>query len=1031
MTVASKQPLRIDPLPLISDRPDEAASLFHFDALVSALTGMLAARGNPTPFVFLVDGRWGTGKTSLMKTVMRAVEPVCGAETLRAAELPEDDADLRLVENNPLRWAPVRAVESDCGSRWSEFGLPKDDTQADRTPARDEARKRVGWLAEQLGSNDSKASAVTREGEPTERTASFFARFRPVRAVFFNAWKYKGEDELFPALAHELLAEMRSSGWLARMQAFSQKAASADWREAIARLAEAVPHAGGALGAAIRHPEWLQHVALYDRARPFVQGLTAAWATSYGLRADSAPRRIAAMLRDDVRNVFRHLRGLRAGVDLKEQELSGIVAVFIDDLDRCPREHVRAILKALNLLVDLESTAWILGADQQRLADAIGRPDGAIDGPGEYGGQFLSKIVQLHLVLPEGARDVTQMDAYLNALLRLDEGGTSEQVDAAPPFPLAELREYRGLLACGLPPNPRRVKELLNQAVSQLALLRAVVAPAAEETDEEWHAWALAALKYLLVVAHLPRSLHSDIELIAGLQRLAGGAPSPEAGAAGRRGASSAVTGQPALEDFIAKRPERERALWALVGPEDWKRILAVLTWQRDRKPPVLLDGSRLETLLTLGINRAVAPASAMSEAEEARAAERILHAKDDEEAAVTQRASQVVERLLDALLAALPKKTGGRPAAQPLLDAVTSANADWTHAAGRVLAKLLANRGLDRATLLAVLDTCQAVLVRALDDSGIARRENDLAWAMALRDAAVDLLDGKGQKDPWLESWQKEEGRRITRQLEGRDSEDLVDGEWHFVPAGPFISGDVVFGDELPVRVANVERSFWIDEHPVTVRRFRQFLDAQGGGYDLTKLFWQDLAFAAVALGDRRNPLGWAVQDTEERQHHPVLGVSWFEAAAFCIWRSMNGMPTRLPTEEQWEKAARGVLGRRWPWGCAWRPAGVVCQEPGGPARQLSPVGVNANASPFGARGMAGNCWEWTAASWTDSGFGEDRWPAQDSRGVDPDEGIVMRGGSFIYDRTRVRCAIRYRILARVYNHIFGFRCVRDVATT
>lgn len=1030
MTRSPEKPLHIDPLPLFSDRPEEAARLFHFDALVATLTGMLTARDNPTPFVFLVDGRWGTGKTSLMRTVIRAVEPVCGAAVIEAARLPEDDEGLRLVENNPLRWAPVAAIEHDAGSVWRSTTLASDDTGADCQEECRDARKRVRWLARNLKDRYNELKPVGADWAPTAATTKFFDRFRPVRSVFFNAWKYKDEGEIFPALAHELLAEMRASGWLARMQAFSQEAASADWREAIAQLAEAVPHAGNALATGVRRPEWLQQVALYDRARPFLQGLTAAWATSYGLRADSAPRRIREMLRDDVRKVFSHLRALRAPGELKEQALPGIVAVFIDDLDRCPAEHVAAVLKALNLLVDLEMSAWVVGADHERVAEAVSGQAGRSGAGDDYGGKFLGKIVQLHLVLPEGARDEAQQQGYVHTLLGLDDdGGTLN--GSSKSFPLDRLRNLRGLLVAGLPPNPRRVKELLNQAVSQLALLKPVLADQDKHLDD---AWAQAALKYLLVIAHLPRGLRGNHRFIEALQVRAAAAPSGEGGSwlkARRASREGIEEGGELATQLVGEGTltAKEAELLALVDADAWSRLGKILAWHDDGKDPVPLDGERLQTFLTLGIARAVAGASERSEPDEAQAAGRVAAAREQEQGEERRRAAEAAETVVRPLIVALRDARTDEAAVTELLAAVTRSQVLWQPSIAEVLPDTLSNHS-SAEQRERVMNAGQGALARALDDPAMARRENELAWAMALRDAAVDLLDREGKNDPWLQRWQKEEAKRINHQHGGADAEDLVKGSWRLVPAGPFIAGGVLYDDELPVRIESVATPFWIEEHPVTVARFAEFLEAQGGAYDLEQAYWRSLEAAGEALGKRRQPQSWNTQSIERRLDHPVVGVSWFEAAAFCAWRAAQGHQERLPSEAEWEKAARGVLGRRWPWGCAWRGQEVVCSEDDAAARELSAVSINRNTSPFGARGMAGNCWEWTSSAWSDRGFGAPLGTVEQPGPADRQQRVTLRGGSFFNDRIWVRCAGRGRGSAEVADSGIGFRCVRDADT-
>ena len=118
------------------------------------------------------------------------------------------------------------------------------------------------------------------------------------------------------------------------------------------------------------------------------------------------------------------------------------------------------------------------------------------------------------------------------------------------------------------------------------------------------------------------------------------------------------------------------------------------------------------------------------------------------------------------------------------------------------------------------------------------------------------------------------------------------------------------------------------------------------------------------------------------------MLSITWHDATAFCEWAGLA-----LPTEKQWEKAARGTDGRTWPWGNE-EPTAERCNFNKNigrttPVGQYSPRGD----SPYGCADMAGNVWEWTA-SWYDSS----------------EQLRVLRGGSWFTDAQRCRCALRYR---------------------
>ena len=159
-----------------------------------------------------------------------------------------------------------------------------------------------------------------------------------------------------------------------------------------------------------------------------------------------------------------------------------------------------------------------------------------------------------------------------------------------------------------------------------------------------------------------------------------------------------------------------------------------------------------------------------------------------------------------------------------------------------------------------------------------------------------------------------------------------------------------------------------------------------------------------------------------------PVVGVSWFEAQAYCNWLSQKtGKSFRLPGEAQWEKAARGVEGRLWPWGDAWDASKCNNDEAEDKIGRTSPVGIYPNgASPYGALDMAGNVWEW-CQDW----YAEDEYqrradsPVSDPTGHEAGTRRVVRGGSWYHDRSYARCASRHWSGPDNFYDDLGFRLV------
>lgn len=151
----------------------------------------------------------------------------------------------------------------------------------------------------------------------------------------------------------------------------------------------------------------------------------------------------------------------------------------------------------------------------------------------------------------------------------------------------------------------------------------------------------------------------------------------------------------------------------------------------------------------------------------------------------------------------------------------------------------------------------------------------------------------------------------------------------------------------------------------------------------------------------------------------HPVVNVRWEEAQAFCAWlRSVTGQPWRLPTEAEWEHAARGDAGRSFPWGEEFDSALANTREAG--LGTTTPVGAYpAGAGPYGHLDLAGNVWEWTAS--LDSLY---HYIPDDGReAVDRPGRRILRGGCYANPHGFARGACRFRLPPGVLNEFIGFR--------
>ncbi|MEW6542977.1 MAG: SUMF1/EgtB/PvdO family nonheme iron enzyme [Nitrospirota bacterium] len=220
---------------------------------------------------------------------------------------------------------------------------------------------------------------------------------------------------------------------------------------------------------------------------------------------------------------------------------------------------------------------------------------------------------------------------------------------------------------------------------------------------------------------------------------------------------------------------------------------------------------------------------------------------------------------------------------------------------------------------------------------------------------------------------------RQTGREITGKDGAPMV-----LVPAGEFIMGsNDGDADEKPERRVTLE-AFYIDKYEVSTKLYATFIQ------DTRRAQPSDWSqqVALVGSGDR-----------------PVVNVTWHDADAYC-----RHYGKRLPTEQEWEKAARGTDGRKYPWGneepssrhalfnTRWNGYGTLATV----------ESYEAGKSPYGLYHMAGNVWEWTSSDYDNSTK-------------------VLRGGSWLYNAGLVRSADRYRVDPSLRLSDLGFRCAQD----
>ena len=232
------------------------------------------------------------------------------------------------------------------------------------------------------------------------------------------------------------------------------------------------------------------------------------------------------------------------------------------------------------------------------------------------------------------------------------------------------------------------------------------------------------------------------------------------------------------------------------------------------------------------------------------------------------------------------------------------------------------------------------------------------------------------------------------------------------YVPAGEFIMGsdpdvDPMTDelDELPQHKVFLD-AYFIDKHEVSNADYTQFVEATG---HRNSIFWDNPKF--------------------NHPNQPVVGVTWGDVSAYAAW-----IGKRLPTEAEWEKAARGTDGRIWPWGNEFDPTKCNFDDErkfdghlDGFAMAAPVKSFEQGASPYGALNMVGNAAEWVA-DWFDMEYYAVS-PAENPKGP-PTSGMgkkSWRGASWFAGSEQMRCAFREYDDIVASGQILGFRCAKD----
>ena len=245
-------------------------------------------------------------------------------------------------------------------------------------------------------------------------------------------------------------------------------------------------------------------------------------------------------------------------------------------------------------------------------------------------------------------------------------------------------------------------------------------------------------------------------------------------------------------------------------------------------------------------------------------------------------------------------------------------------------------------------------------------------------------------------------------QEITGKDGAPMV-----LVPAGEFTMGsNDGRDDEKPVHRVSLD-AYYIDKYEVTIRQYAKFLEARG----------------------MSGPPMWTTMDQPVHQKRPVVNVDWSDASNYCEWADK-----RLPTEAEWEKAARGTDGRMYPWGNdSPNPLRAnYGKEKWNNHAALVPVGqLKDGESPYGIYDLAGNVWEWVS-DWYDPDYYTTS-PSRNPKGPERGKYRVLRGGSWDFLPENLRSARRdFNIpLSPDYNSPSyrnfnsGFRCAKNPVLT
>jgi formylglycine-generating enzyme required for sulfatase activity len=297
-----------------------------------------------------------------------------------------------------------------------------------------------------------------------------------------------------------------------------------------------------------------------------------------------------------------------------------------------------------------------------------------------------------------------------------------------------------------------------------------------------------------------------------------------------------------------------------------------------------------------------------------------------------------------------------------------------------------------------------KAKIWRLLDEGRQALNEpNASPTKVAQAKDTLDIANKLGLDDEQQALYQQLQEK--IQQRHKQSPEDMASTQYHarsmlVVPAGEFTMGSTTGdADEQPVHQVYVN-AFLMDVHQVSVKHYARFLEAT----------------------HHEVPPDWSIMNRPQHQDRPVANVDWAEAAAYCTWAGK-----RLPTEAEWEKAARGTDGRIYPWGneLPTQARATSGKEIWSSHTAPSSVGMlEEGKSPYGIYDMSGNVWEWVS-DWYDQDYYKNS-PSKNPTGPSTGEAKVIRGGSWGSGPKDLRAANREVHVPSFRGFGTGFRCAK-----